>query len=135
DEAEFQRLDAAEDALAPPAVQVAGVVGAQVEAVAERREARVEQLERLVELLLQDADGVRNAVAVAEQERLGQGVAAEEARRLAAAVEAEVERVERPVLAGVKGLGAVLLEVGFAELQEVRTDAAALVRGPYADGA
>src|ERR1700687_3294173 len=47
DEHKLERVEVSDDAFAPPAAQRARIIDAQVEALPQRHEARIEQLERL----------------------------------------------------------------------------------------
>src|SRR5438128_12105020 len=75
------------------------------------------------------------AVAAFAKERLGFGIALQEAGAVGAAVDAEVEGIGAVVAAGEQDLGAVPHEVLFGAVQEFLADAAAVVRGANAEHA
>src|SRR5262245_42565943 len=94
-EENLQRLDEADQALAPPAVQVFRKTDVDLKALAMVGKARRDNFERVVEYALQDAVSLMLPVAAAPQERGRERVAGEKAGGIAAAVQAEIKRIVR----------------------------------------
>ena len=100
-------------------------LGDQLETPADGEEAGVGHVERLFQPAVQHpADGVAH-VALPQQERLGLGIAGQEAGRLAAAVQPQVERVVRPGRPGKDRGRTPAGQVGLRPPQQFRADAAA----------
>ena len=84
----------------------------QFVALPEPGKARIGHLDRLEKIALHHQHPPIHAIAAFYQKRLGGGIAAEEPGRVAAAVEAEVERTAgRPLLAGAEDLGPALPQI------------------------
>src|SRR5205807_576640 len=84
---------------------------------------RVEHAHRLIELALQDDDLLLDVIAMFGEKGFGEAIASEEPGGFAAAVEAHVERVVRPMSAGVQDLGAAIAQMLLAPFEQLAADA------------
>src|SRR5262249_13774425 len=126
-EPEFEDLQRAEDTLLPPAAGPRRQDRPDLEAAPQGGKPAVHHFERLTTAALQHQGGGARQVALAFEERLGRAVAVEQAGGVAAAVQAEVERVQRPRAARVQLFRPAFQQVRLAPPQQLGADAPAAV--------